>query len=159
MASAAKIAKISQSQAYVNGFSLLNLETGGFSGLVYNEKTKFDMSADIMVEQSSKNNKEYIWVLGERNDVEQLMDKKSKLYKDLPKACKVLEFKNRSEFDWQIQSQLMSYFSGYFFVSDIREKGANEISVSKSLDEMTEGGYLSIDLEPISKKEFILKEY
>ncbi len=138
---------------------MLNLETGGFSGLVYNEKTKFDMSADIMVEQSSKNNKEYIWVLGERNDVEQLMDKKSKLYKDLPKAYKVLEIKNRSEFDWQIQSQLMSYFSGYFFVSDIREKGANEISVSKSLDEMTEGGYLSIDLEPISKKEFILKEY
>lgn len=154
----ANISKTQQTKMYSSGASIFSLEEGGFA--------LFDKDIEFLVNYPSKNNSEYIWVVGEKDAISNRFNKGSKVYEELGKICKIREFPNAEGRDDKITSQLIGYFSGYFRVGNVIAKQAGDVGVYENGGVGENGGgcyvdleWNSIELEPINKREFELKNY
>lgn len=146
-----------------DGFSVIYIEKGGF-GTIFNDDKKLPFE-EVIIKESSKNGKDYKWFVGE--NLATLTN--NEMITKLSAVCKETTFPKPAydeEFQVQRKGKLMGYMSGYFSVSE----SATPVNLDGDLESLSILGALSygnvdngtinsLEIEPINKKEFNLKNY
>lgn len=127
----------------VEGYNATNFKLENF--------TMSDPDERLVIKTLGKEN--YIYGMFDKNHISNYIKDTDPMYEKLLNTCETYTYEDPQALHGTVEAQVMLYFSGYFFVNEIKTKTVDIDS------RVYRGDYSTLELDPISRKEFELKSY